>query len=307
MSNTDWTRRAFVQRGSLILAGLATGKAWGALQGARPLASIGLITDIHHANKPSAGNRFYRSSLAKVDFALDQLKASNPDRLVHLGDLVDSHATVLAEEMAARTVTQRFLNTGIPFHFVMGNHCLSAMDKKRFAEVTGTSGTYHAFDINGVRFLCLDACYRSDGASYANGEFDWQDSLIPDSQLSWIQRELSSARGPCVVFTHQLIDYVPGMCVRNHERVRSVLSKAGNVAAVFQGHFHQNRYRVVEGVPYAVLRSVIEGPEVQNCGFSNLTVYSDGSLRLQGYAEQKCYDCAKSRTRRFQARSKTGG
>lgn len=245
------------------------------------------------------GSRCYRASLSKVDFALSKLVPLAPDRLVHLGDLIDSHKTDLAEEMAARTVAQRFLETGIPYHFIMGNHCLNRMDKDRYAEVTKSAGTYEAFDINGVRFLCLDACHRSDGADYAMGKYDWQDSLIPEKQIDWIGRQLSSAKGPVVVFSHQLLDGMPTMSVRNHERVRQVLAKSGKVAAVLQGHFHQNRLRTIQGIPYTVLRSVIDGPEIANCGFSRLSVFADGSVKLDGFEEQETLALGSFRTRKL--------
>lgn len=293
------SRRAFLGQGSLVLAGLASGKAWAAFDSAKPLATIGLLTDIHHANKGDLGSRCYRASLSKVDFALSKLVPQRPDRLVHLGDLIDSHKTDLEEEMAARTVAQRFLETGIPYHLLMGNHCLSRMTKDRYGEVTKSAGTYEAFDINGVRFLCLDACYRSDGVDYGMGKYDWQDCFIPDKQIDWIERQLSSAKGPAVVFSHQLLDGMPTMSIRNHEKVREVLAKSGKVAAVLQGHFHQNRLRMIQGVPYTVLRSVIDGPEIANCGFSRLSVFADGSVKLDGFEEQETFKLSSFRTRRL--------
>lgn len=284
-------------QGALFLAGLTTGKAWGCIQGSRQVATVGLLTDIHSANKLPQGSRFYRRSLTKVDYAFSQLLPLKPQRIVHLGDLVDSHPTDLAEEMAARTVAQRFKETGVPYHFVMGNHCLSAMNKVRYAEVTDTAGSYESFDIAGVRFILLDACFRSDGVAYANGKFDWRDSFVPEPQISWLSDRLSSAKGPCVVLTHQLLDGLPGMSVKNHERVRSVLSRAGNVCAVIQGHFHFNRLVEIDGIPYTVLRSVVDGPMTANCGYSHMSVFADGSVRLDGFAEQADYTWSTLRAR----------
>ena len=64
------TRRAFIQHGSLIL--LAAGTTPGLLaQTTRAAAvEIGLLTDLHYADKPPLGNRVYRDTLDKARNAI---------------------------------------------------------------------------------------------------------------------------------------------------------------------------------------------------------------------------------------------
>ncbi len=284
-----FTRRAFLQGGALFLAGTASGDAWQLLGQSRTVAQIGLITDIHHADKIEAGVRYYRQALPKLREALRIQARENLDRIVHLGDLVDSAKELDQEEAAIQTVANEFRQFGKPYQFVMGNHCLSAVGKRRYRELTGAGGHFEHFDVGGVRFLCLDSCYRADSVPYAAGNFDWRDAAIPYAQTAWLKHMLHHAPGPCVVLSHHLLEPVPNYCVANHEEVRAILSRSGKVVAVLQGHNHQNRYRTIDSVPYITLRSIIEGPTVSDRGSAVLSVFEDGSASLKGFSLQRSY------------------
>lgn len=290
MKSGQLSRRAFLEGGTLFLAGAAAGPVWRCLLDEKPLATIGIVTDIHHADKAPNGTRYYRQSLAKLDEALSALKARKVDRLVHMGDLVDSHPKKEDEEQAMRTVAERFRKTGLPYHFLLGNHCLEAVDKARYSELTHSKGGNEAFDVRGVRFVCLDACFRADGVPYANKNFVWNDCFVPESQIAWMEAQIKSAKGPCIVLTHQLLDGLKDVSVKNHEAVRKPIAASGKVTAVLQGHYHQNRLEVIDGVPYTVLRSIVDGPELANSGYSVLSVYKDGSAKLEGFREQESRD-----------------
>lgn len=282
------SRRAFLQSGVLFLAGTASGAAWG--RGPkRTVAKVGLLADLHHADKREAGGRYYRHALPKLREAFHFQARENLDRIVHLGDLVDSVQDKDQEEIAIQTVANEFRAFGCPHHFLLGNHCLSAVNKRRYRELTNTAARHEHFDVGEVRFLCLDACHRSDSVPYACGNFDWRDSSLPFSQLSWLRHELRDAPGPCVVLVHQLLDPVPSYCVSNHAEVRSILARSGKVIAVIQGHYHRNRYTEIDGIPYIVLRSLIEGPEVADQGSAVLSVFGDGSATLKGFSRQHSY------------------
>src|SRR3954449_7793976 len=95
-------RRAFLKGGSLVLAAaglelvpftsLAADEkhAQGGLR-------VGLITDLHHADKPPAGTRYYRETLAKLAEAAQQFGKDKPAFVVELGDLIDAADAVETE------------------------------------------------------------------------------------------------------------------------------------------------------------------------------------------------------------------
>lgn len=288
-SPSSLTRRAFLEQGTLFLAGVATAPLWLCrLPNQTPVAKIGLITDIHHADKVASGTRHYRQAMPKLTKSLADLKKRKVDQIICLGDIVDDYPRHEEEEAAIKAVADAFKATGVPYHFIMGNHCLAAVDKARYAELTGTPGTHSFFDSGGIRFVCLDACYRSDGVSYAKGNFQWTDTFIPKVQIDWLKSSIASAPGPCVVLTHQLLDPMPDLCVKNHAEVRETL-KTKKVSAVIQGHHHKNRLTILNDTPYVVLRSIIDGEPIDQSGYSVLEVYAEGSARLSGFAEQATY------------------
>ena len=80
--HTTLGRRAFVKNGSLFLAAASLHAA--ALgETSKPLR-IGLITDLHYADKPPAGTRHYRETLAKLAESAERLR--DLDFVVELGD-----------------------------------------------------------------------------------------------------------------------------------------------------------------------------------------------------------------------------
>ena len=60
---------------------------------ATPLVRIGLVTDLHYADKPPGGSRHYRDSLAKLAAAGEQFAKAKTDVVVELGDFIDSADT----------------------------------------------------------------------------------------------------------------------------------------------------------------------------------------------------------------------
>jgi len=55
---------------------------------------MGLVTDLHYADKPAAGSRHYRESLGKIVEAGEQFEKDKPDFIVELGDLIDAADSV---------------------------------------------------------------------------------------------------------------------------------------------------------------------------------------------------------------------
>ena len=56
----------------------------------KPLVRVGLVTDLHHADKDPRGSRHYRESLGKLDEAKKLFTEFDPDFVVELGDLIDA-------------------------------------------------------------------------------------------------------------------------------------------------------------------------------------------------------------------------
>ncbi|MBE7497640.1 MAG: metallophosphoesterase [Verrucomicrobiaceae bacterium] len=279
------SRRAFLQNSTLCLAGFSGLQAADAE--AKPLLRVGLMTDLHYADKPPTKTRFYREALAKLDEAVEVMNREKPALVVELGDFIDQADSVEKEIEWLKTMESHFARLSMPRHYVLGNHCVGTLTKKEFAANTKASGTFESLEAGGVTFVILDSCFRSDGMPYSRKNFDWKDANVPKDELSWLESQLGKASGPVIVLAHQRLDADKAHAVQNAAEVRSLLEKSGKVVAVFQGHSHKNDYQQIEGIHYTTLVAMVEGSGAENNGYTMLDVLPDGSLRLNGFRRQE--------------------
>lgn len=281
------TRRAFLRDGSLLVLATAGSSHPALAKEEEPRLKIGLLTDTHYADAETRGTRFYRESLGKMREAVKALNREKVDLAVELGDLIDtpSPPDVAIETSFLKTITSEFKKIGKEQHYILGNHCVSALTKEQFLAGCGQNKSYYSFDRNGVHIVLLDACFRADGAPYAPGNFKWTDTAIPRSERDWLEADLQATPHKTVVFVHQRLDLPVGhdYAIATSPEVRAVLEKSGKVIAVFQGHSHKNEYQEINGIPYCVLAAMVEGSGEESSGYSSLSVFADGSLKLTGF------------------------
>jgi len=280
------TRRAFLHRGALVLAGFGAGKLLAAETDAHPLVRVGLMTDLHYADKVPTKTRFYREALGKLDEAVAFFNREKPAAVVELGDFIDQADSVERETEWLKTMESHYAALTMPRHYVLGNHCVGTLSKAEFAQITKAAGGHPVFESGGLTFLILDACFREDGVSYERKNFHWQDANLPKSELAWLESELGKASGSVIILAHQRLDADKAHAVRNAAEVRSLLEKSAKVLAVFQGHSHKNDYQQIAGIHYTTLVAMVEGSGLENSGYAMLEAMPDGSLRLKGFRRQ---------------------
>lgn len=279
------SRRLFLQGSSLLL--LANGRL---LADDPPDAQVGLLTDVHYADKPTAGSRHYRESLDKLEEAVEQFQRVNPQLLIELGDLIDAGDTLDQELAHLTTANAQLAKLNCQRYFVLGNHCVDTLTKPEFLTTVGQTQSYLSFDQAGFHFVILDACFRRDGQPYGRRNFEWTDANVTETQLGWLQADLARNSLPTLVFIHQRLDDPGPHGVRNSPQIRKVLEDAGQVVAVFQGHSHHNDLRVIEGIAYCTLAAMVEGAAPENSGYGLLSLWGeDGSLMLEGFRRQASY------------------
>jgi alkaline phosphatase len=281
------SRRAILQGGAFWLG---SAQAIRAAKDQPPAVRLGILTDVHHADKPEWGTRYYRESLAKLAEGVSKFRGARVEFLVELGDLVDAARDVNTERVWLKQAVQALRRAGAEMHCVLGNHCVQTLTKEDFLTEVRRKRSYYSFDRGRIHFIVLDACFRKDGISYNAGNFDWKDTDIPREQHNWLKQDLGHARGPSVVFVHQRLDTQDVHAVASAAEVREILEQSGKVIAVFQGHSHKNDHREINGIHYCTLRAVVEGGGSQNNGYAVVSVYRDGALRLEGFREQRSYD-----------------
>jgi alkaline phosphatase len=284
-------RRAFLKHSTLMLAAAAkSGRLLAADAPSEPLR-FGLITDLHHADKPPAGTRYYRETLTKLAEAAKQFERDKLAFVVELGDFIDAAATPEIELGYLERVNRDFKAIANDRHYVLGNHCVDMLTKREFLGAIGRTESYYSFDRGGWHFVVLDSCFRSDGKPYGRKSSDWKDANIPPHELEWLTTDLAKHQRPTIVFAHQRLDESGVHAVRNAAQVRAILEKSGRVQAVFQGHSHENAYQDIAGIHYCTLVAMIEGSGPEHNGYSTVEMAATGDLRLTGFRQQESRTC----------------
>lgn len=301
MSDADFrvdhqSRRTFIQNGTLWLLGGGLGFSRAAVLSAEESQRrlrIGMVTDLHYADKPPAGTRHYRETLAKIAEVGEEFQKARPDFVVELGDLIDAAETVEAEKQYLARINKEFSSLPGDKHYVLGNHCVSTLTKDEFLEGVGQRKSHYSFDSGGFHFVVLDACFLSSGVPYGRNNVKWNDANIPAEQVEWLRDDLQSTTGKTIVFVHQRLDVKTDHGVKNAEQVRRVLENSGKVLAVFQGHSHKNDLIDINGIHYCTLVAMVEGSGAENNGYTLMDVFDGGTIRLAGFRKQNKYDWKK--------------
>ncbi|QDU37531.1 Calcineurin-like phosphoesterase superfamily domain protein [Maioricimonas rarisocia] len=284
-------RRAFLKGGALLLAAgpagvMAAGEQ--ANKGSKALR-VGLITDLHYADKPPGGSRHYRETPRKLAEAAGQFGQSQPDFVVELGDFIDAADSVEKELTWLKTINKAYSGICEDRHYVLGNHCVDTLRKEEFLEAVERERSYYSFDRAGYHFVVVDSCFRSDGQPYGRKNFTWTDANVPQQELDWLAEDLKQSERPTIVFAHQRLDVSNSHGVRNCPAVRDVLEQSGKVRAVFQGHSHQNDYREIGGIHYCTLVAMVEGGGEESNGYSVMDLQTDGTIAISGFRKQNDY------------------
>jgi predicted phosphodiesterase len=253
---------------------------------AKPKLRIGLVTDIHYADRPPAGSRHYRETLGRLQEAVDTFNQRGIDVALELGDLIDAADDVPTELRYLDAADRVFRSFRGDRRYVLGNHCVWTLSKAQFLQHVGAASAHYSFDRSGVHFVVLDACYRADGTPYGDKNYEWTDTEIPPVQRQWLRNDLERASAPTLVFVHQRLDVENHYGVRSAPEVRRLLEESGKVLAVFQGHSHQNDHRRINGIHYCTLAAVVEGAGQSNA-YGILTVLDNGALTLEGFHRQQ--------------------
>jgi predicted phosphodiesterase len=279
-------RRAFIRGGMLVFASTTLGHRSLMAAQNNPALKIGLITDLHHADKPPAGSRHYRETLGKFSEASEKFVAEQADFVVELGDLIDAADSVETELRYLNTIDREYSAVSKDRHYVLGNHCVDTLKKEEFLGAVGQQNSYYSFDRSGFHFVVLDSCFRGDGKPYERKNFKWTDANIPPAELEWLKADLAETDNSVIVFAHQRLDVSNHHGVRNCQAVRAILESSGKVLTVFQGHSHQNDLKQIGGIHYCTLVAMIEGSGPENNGYSMLSISTDGTLSLNGFRKQ---------------------
>ena len=283
-------RRAFIKNGVLVLAAAASHPASVFADTPKSALKIGLVTDLHYADKGASVTRHYRETPAKLAEAAEELARHKPSFLVELGDFIDAADSVKTELGYLKRIHRDFSAICKHRHHVLGNHCVYTLKKQEFLEIVQQKKSYYSFDSGRFHFIVLDSCFRSDGEPYGRKNFVWTDPNIPAAELEWLKADLKATSKHTVVFAHQRLDVSSVYGVKNAPAVRKILEESKQVLAVFQGHSHENDHKEIGGIHYCTLVAMIEGTGAAHNGSSVMSLSQDGTIHIEGFRKQSRYD-----------------
>ncbi len=256
---------------------------------------IGLIADIQYADKEDAKTRFYRSSIAKLQQAIQALNQEKLVFTVVLGDLVDEGPKDLTPILSSLN------NLNAPYFNLLGNHDYPKFFEKDVYKKFHMPREYYALDKNGWKFIFLNtnelASYAVETGSDREKEFlALKDQLnqegkksipsynggIGKQQIAWLQKELEEAKKSgkkVLVFSHHPFLPENGLETLNSKTLVSLFLKYPQVKAVISGHHHPGNYELFKGVSFITLEGMVE---TQENAFGYLEIFKDKVL-LKGY------------------------
>lgn len=191
--------------------------------------------------------------------AVSLLNQSGAEALLVMGDLVNG-TSAFSTKRLLREVEALCDVFRSPIRYMHGNHDLDYISKAEFYRALGRAGDpsrFH-FEFGEYTFICIDGNYSPDGTEYDTGNFDWQQSCVPEEEIDWLRARLAASLQPVIVVSHQRIDSEGIHAVANAAEVREVISLSGKVKAVFQGHRHEDDLKQIDGTSYYTLGAHVD-------------------------------------------------
>ena len=287
---------AISRRSFLHGVGAAAGMAFADGFAERPLVRFGVFTDAHYRDGAASDSLVYGGALGRVRKCVDVINARRPDFMIELGDFKDTNVRGAAGRDAAlgflETIEAEYARFAGPRYHVIGNHDTDSLTKEEvlgvFADAATAGRAHYAFDVNGVRFIVLDTNYMGEAESDSYSVFNWENAMatpyFPALQLDWLDAQLASAPGPCIVFSHHRLDSQGDITkIVNHAKVGAIFNRRRNVKAVFCGHDHAGATLLENGVYHHCCRALGQNAADNPNRFFEVSYYPSGAFSVLGF------------------------
>lgn len=261
---------------------------------------IGVFADCQYCNCETAGSRFYRNSLDKLD---ECISLFNNDKeiefVVGLGDVIDRDFASFDSVNAILSKSKK------PVFQVIGNHDLEV--EKEFLEQVPAkiklTETWYSFTKKGWYFIFLngnDVTFHSNNSEIVKqateiteklkeegkpNPHDWNGGVGP-KQLEWLKNELQQAwtkNMKVAVFCHYPLLPFEAHALWNSEDVLAVLEKFDCVKIYLNGHNHAGNYAFQHGIHFVNLKGMVE-TEKENA-FSIIS-FTDKQIEIEGFGTE---------------------
>ena len=212
-----------------------------------------IFSDLHHAPGVFVGGS-YEDLTTMERAALD----AGCDFIIHAGDFCHGPSEV-------RDYVEAYNSLAVPTYHCLGNHDTDETSYEETLAAYRMPSNYYYFDCKGYRFIMLDPNYMYQGGEYIHyslrnyyHKHPVRD-YIPKEQLEWLEKTLDESPYPAVLISHESIErHADG--IKNRADVLDIINRAnkknpGRVILAFNGHYHRDYMRVLDGVLYMDLNS----------------------------------------------------
>jgi manganese-dependent ADP-ribose/CDP-alcohol diphosphatase len=271
------------------------------MQDQKPLFSFGLVSDIQYCDCDSAGTRYFRSSLVKLEEAVRSFRIDSPAFIINLGDMIE-------KDFASYKPLYRIIDTaGIRFYHVTGNHDYSVepRQKKRIPPLQSNKEGYYSFIYDQYRFIILNGNELSTYATTSktivrdvndyilklqnDGEInglDWNGG-VSSKQLLWFGTQLKTAKEnneKVFIMCHFPVFPENEHNLLNYIDVLTILKGYDNVIAWFSGHNHAGNYGNFNMIHFVTMKGMVETEKVNS--FALIEVYKN-KIWIKGSGREK--------------------
>jgi len=262
---------------------------------------IGVFADCQYCNCETAGTRFYRNSLVKLEECINQFNLDKEiDFVVGLGDIIDRDFTSFdsVNSILAKSKNEVFQ--------VIGNHDLE-VEKSLIEKVPSKLNLekpWYAFNKKGWHFIFLngnDITFHSNDAKIMNQAKEMTEQLkkegkpnyhewnggIGNEQMQWLEKELQQAETKnlkVAIFCHYPLLPFESHVLWNSEEMLEVLTKYHNVKLYMNGHNHAGNYTTQNGIHFVNLKGMVE-TETENA-FSIIS-FTDKQIEIKGFGREE--------------------
>ncbi|MHC4551395.1 MAG: metallophosphoesterase family protein [Planctomycetota bacterium] len=213
--------------------------------------------------------------------AIEQANRMQPDFVCTVGDLVWGYDDRQSWLQEANDLNDDLKALQMPYYPVAGNHEIYWLrntqerpkDHHESAYETHFGPLWYAFEYQNCWFVYL---FSDESDSEGRKGFAPDLQVMSEQQFTWLQGILQKADKADHVF---LFMHHPRWTGKNYDdvwdEVHDVLVDAGNVSAVFTGHYHRADYAEKDGIDYYMLGTTGGGSPFQEHHFYWVSVQAD--------------------------------
>lgn len=261
---------------------------------------FGVFADCQYCNCETAGSRFYRNSLNKLEACIQHFNQNKNIKFVAgLGDLIDRD---LASYDSVNTILAHSKHKVCN---VAGNHDFG-VDKNQLEQIPKKlhlQKTYYSFTKKDWMLIFLNGneitVNSNDPKIVEQAEemlaslklenkpntYEWNGGMS-ETQIKWMEEQLQKAENKnrkVVLFCHYPLLPLEAHALWNSEDVLAILKKYDNVKLWLNGHNHAGNYAFQEGIYFVNLKGMVE-TEKENA-YAEITL-SDKQITIKGFGRE---------------------